>query len=581
MAVVIPLHVFCISVIAVVHRLWPSRFYLVAKIGSWGLITGFFYVLIFGSAYLWGDIVTVKILITYFRHLPTFMHSLPFSYSEMSVGIIAFISIPYILAFIFSRKISTALIDVANVLSTHRKKIWIFLVFLLIASPLLIMAKRVIHKSGEPLMVMLFDHMWGVKDNPLFSQRRIRVGFEDHQLRKQYAINNLHTKSGKNVILIIVDALRADHLSAYGYKRKTSPFIDGLITSGKAVKVSRCYSTCSNTLCGVTSILLSRTWNECAVNGFNIIGLLHDQGYQTHALISGAHREWYNMAKFYSDDCQYYDGKDSKKYYFKDDRVLLEGMDRIHAYSDTPSFFYFHLQSAHETGLLQDKYTVYKPFKESITTQGMNGEAAINAYDDKLLQADDILQQLFDKLEQKGYLKNSMVIITADHGQGLGEHGVSGHVDWLYDPQVSVPLIIYDDSVSQYRNLTFARQIDIAPTIIDRLGLPLPTSWMGLSLLGDGFVAPYSYHETGKNGLETGLARYMIVCYKDSEVMQYHPVPRAIYKYIFTEGFKQEELYELVSDPEETKNLASTQKDIMEQLRSNAREKMETMYGNK
>jgi len=281
------------------------------------------------------------------------------------------------------------------------------------------------------------------------------------------------------------------------------------------------------------------------------------------------------MAKFYSDDCVYYDGKDSKKYYFKDDRVLLEGMDGIHAYSDTPAFLYFHLQSTHETGLLQDKYAVYKPFKKSITTQGMNGEAAINEYDDKVLQADDMIRQIFDALYQKGYLKNSMVIITADHGQGLGEHGISGHVDWLYDPQVSVPLIISDDSISLYDNLTFARHIDIAPTIADRLEFPVPYSWMGISLLHD-TVALYSYHETGKNGLETGLARYMII---------YSPVHRdtlssVLYKYIFTSYKKHEELYELFSDPGETTNLVSTQTQVLQKLRSKVRSKRDEVFGN-
>ena len=574
MVVVVPLHIFCLSVIALIYRAWRSRFYLVAKIGSWALMVSIFYLLIFGSVYLWADIVTIKILATYFTGFRGFLHSMIFSYRELCTGIFLFISIHYILVFIFSEKIGAALMDLADAISAHKKVIWALLIVLLLISPLLIQVKRVIHKSGEPLMVMLFDHMWGVKDNPLFSTRRIREGYKDSQLREEYATKP-NAKSGKNVILIIVDALRADHLSAYGYTRKTSPFIDRLIDSGKAVKINRCYSTCSSTLCGVTSILLSRTWNDCAVNGFNIIGLLHDQGYKTHALISGAHREWYNMAKFYSDDCVYYDGKDSKKYYFKDDRVLLEGMDGIRVYSDTAAFFYFHLQSAHETGLLQDKYAVYKPFKKSITTQGMNDQAAINEYDDKVLQADDMIRQIFEALDKKGYLKNSMAIITADHGQGLGEHGVSGHVDWLYDPQVSVPLIICDDSISLYHNLTFARHIDIAPTIVDRLGLPEPYSWMGISLLHD-TIALYSYHETGKNGLETGLAKYMIV---------YSPMPRdtaqqVLYKYIFTDHFKREELYELISDPGETNNLISTQPQVLQKMRSKAKQENNAVFGN-
>jgi len=283
------------------------------------------------------------------------------------------------------------------------------------------------------------------------------------------------------------------------------------------------------------------------------------------------------MAKFYSDDCDYYDGKDAKKYYFKDDRVLLEGMDRIGHASDTPAFFYFHMQSTHETGLLQDKYTVYQPFKKSITTQGMNGEAAVNEYDDKVLQADDMIRQLFEALDRKGYLKNSMVIITADHGQGLGEHGVSGHVDWLYDPQVSVPLIIYDDSLALYRQRTVARHIDIAPTIVDRLGLPQPRGWMGLSLLHDS-IATYSYHETGKNGLETGLQKYMIVY--TPQFAHGDTASQRIYKYIFTAKTKQEELYEVVSDPGELHNLVESNKDILSLLQHRRRHEKEEMFGN-
>ncbi len=580
MVVIIPLHFLCLSIIALIYRWWPSRLYLTAQIGSWALIISLFYLLIFGSVHFWGDIITIRILGTYLRDFGGFIHSMPFSYTEMWVAITAFICIPYMLTFIFSKWIGAALIDLAGALGSHRRLIVGLLLALLLSSPLVIKSKRIIHKRGEPLMVMLWDHMWGVTDNPLFSPRRIRVGFDDSRLRRHYAADYT-AQPHKNVILIIVDALRADHLSAYGYRRKTSPFLDSLIDSKHAVKIDRCYSTCSCTLCGVASILLSRTWNDCAVNGFNIIALLHDRGYQAHALISGAHKEWYNMAKFYADDCSYYDGKDSKKYYFKDDRVLLEGLDEIHSYTDTPSFFYFHLQSTHETGLLLDRYAVYKPFKKSITTRGMNDEAAVNEYDNKVLQADDMIRQLFGQLDRRGYLKNSMVVITADHGQGLGEHGVSGHVDWLYDPQVSVPLIIYDDSLSRYHNLTFARHIDIAPTIADRLGLPIPQSWMGISLLQTG-IAPYSYHETGKNGLETKLAKYMIV---------YSPTPtlpkgegdkqaQTLYKYIFTADLKQEELYELISDPAERDNLSSSQKELLGQMRAKAKQEMAPEFGN-
>ena len=550
--VTIAVHSVCLISIAGIYRVLPSRVLSSVLIGIYSFMVLFFYLLIFGSVKLWGDIVTVKILGTYFRDFSGFLHSMPFSYRELVIIIVVSIGAPILIAVALSRHIAAALTDLWSAIVIHKRLTLAVALLMVVGSPLLLIGKRFIHLRGEPLMVMLSDHMWGTKDNPLFGERRIRVGFDDSKQRKEYAKEN-HWSAKKNVILIIVDALRADHMSAYGYERNTSPYLKELIATNKAVKIDKCYSTCANTLCGVTSILLSRTWEDCAVNGFNLIGLLHDNSYHTYTLISGAHKEWYNMAKFYSDDCtMYYDGKQSSKYYFKDDRVLLEGLDRVPVYQNTPSFFYLHLQSTHETGSLQDKYTVYKPFKKSITTQTMNGTAAVNEYDDKVIQADDMIRQLMDALEKKGYLKNSIVVITSDHGQGLGEHGVSGHVDWLYDPQTSVPLIICDDSLSLYHNLTLANHIDIAPTIIDRIGLPIPKSWMGTSLMKPD-IAPYSYHETGKDQLETGEVKYMILSYKDS----------ILYKYIYTAGFKKEELYNITADPQEEKNLADSSKTFL------------------
>ncbi len=580
MAIMAPFHFIVLSLIALVHRRLHYRWHVVIKVGSWALMVSFFYLLIFGSMHFWGDIVTVKILRTYFADFGGFLHSMPFSYTEMCIGIFVFAVLHFVVTFIFARQISASLIDLSDAILDQKKTVIALLILSILSLPLLVKGKRIIHRGGEPLLVMLFDHMWGVTDNPLFSHSRIHAGFIDARLRQQYAATP-QSATRRNVIIIIVDALRADHLSAYGYGRNTSPFIDRLIQEGRAVKVKHCISTCSCTLCGVPSILLSRTWGDCAINGFNIIGLLHDRGYHTYALISGAHQEWYNMAKFYSDDCNmYFDGKQSQHYYFKDDRVLLEGLDRVKPSGDTPALFYFHLQSAHETGLLLDTYAIYKPFKKSITTQHLNGQSEINEYDNKVTQADDIIRQLFDALDQKGYLKNSMVVITADHGQGLGEHGISGHVDWLYEPQVSVPLIVCDDSLSRYRNLNFARQIDIAPTIIDRLGLRLPSSWMGISLMNRG-IAEYSYHETGKSGLETKQAKYMIVYCPDSthsSSLSGGADRAEVYKYIFTADFRQEELYELASDPREEHNLNTTDTHILELLRAKAKHMMSRVF---
>lgn len=64
-------------------------------------------------------------------------------------------------------------------------------------------------------------------------------------------------------------------------------------------------------------------------------------------------------------------------------------------------------------------------------------------------------------------MQDSVVIILADHGQGLGEHGKYGHRRYLYQEQLGIPWLIYDTSEAPYGNLEFAAQIDVAPTILD------------------------------------------------------------------------------------------------------------------
>jgi arylsulfatase A-like enzyme len=99
--------------------------------------------------------------------------------------------------------------------------------------------------------------------------------------------------------------------------------------------------------------------------------------------------------------------------------------------------------------------------------------------------------------------------------------------------------------------------VDIAPTILARLGLAQPASWIGSSLT-TGKIATYSYHQTGKNGLETKLEKKMVIAYSDT----------AIYKYIYTAGYAQQELYEIMTDPEEKINLCGAKPEVVGRLRA-------------
>src|SRR5262249_55758692 len=164
-----------------------------------------------------------------------------------------------------------------------------------------------------------------------------------------------------------------------------------------------------------------------------------------------------------------------------------------------------------------------------------------NEYDNRVLQCDDVLRQLFEALGQKGYLQNALVIVLADHGQGLGEHNISGHGRSLYEEEINIPFLIHDPDDAQFKGLDSGSQIDVAPTIFDRLGLPVPSVWRGHSVYRS--VADDSYHRLWKKP-------YCAAAIKR--------IDKARFKYIYCEETRKEELYELITDPKERQNLITT-----------------------
>ncbi len=371
---------------------------------------------------------------------------------------------------------------------------------------------------------------------------------EDERCRSTYPRTQTFEK--KNVILIIVDALRADHTQLYGYHRATTPFLKHLLDTGRLQKVEFATSTCSGTFCGVMSTLASKGVKHLVTGNFKLYDLLRDQGYRTYLILSGSH-DYQGLKEAYGREMTlYFDGQNSKKYSSADDRIIFEALDQVPNYRDTPAFFYIHVMAVHLFGVKQESFNYYQPTATRHDIRAMfRGDPGpwpviINSYDNSVMQADATIEQIFNVLDQKGYLRNSIVVILADHGEGLGErtqHGW-GHGHWLYREFIQIPLLIYEESPVKYGNLKFATQIDVAPTIVDRLGLPVPDCWRGTSLLRPGFKTVTTHR--------TGLSRPCTAVLYRADTAMYH--------YIYCSVGKTEELYELTSDPNETRNLIGT-----------------------
>ena len=390
--------------------------------------------------------------------------------------------------------------------------------------------------------------------------RRHSVAERDAVLQASYP-RHIASARRTNVILIIVDSLRADHMQVYGYKRETTPFLSTLVAGGRMKKVERAFSTCSESFCGITSTLAGREFRDISPRTFQLQDVLRDEGYQTWFLLSGNHSAWNGLTDFYhAADGTLFDGSQTERYTMDDDRLVLEGLERVPpATPKQPAFFYMHLMSTHYLGVqFAESHVFTRP--DDTVDPGEEPYAILDQlqkrdrYDDKVRQADDVIRQLFDGLAAKHYLDDAIVVVTGDHGEGLGErHWAHG---WhLYDEDIRIPLLFYDVGGAKFRDLSFAAQVDIAPTILDRLGLPIPESWEGTSLL----AAPrarFTYHQT------YFLPNRFAVLYREGPVL---------YKFIATPDYGKEELYDLIRDGDEAHNLIDEQPRIAALLRDKVR----------
>jgi len=390
-------------------------------------------------------------------------------------------------------------------------------------------------------------------DHALQEALRARQSIE----RAQYRVRQPFER--KTVILIIVDCLRADHVQPYGYGRATTPTLSSWVASGRLRPVRMALSTCSDSNCGIQSTMSSQTYRYLSVENFKLYDVLRDQGYKLYFILSGDHT-WYGLKEYYSEKPDLlFDGTNSIRYFANDDRLVFDGLERIPDSDGTPAFFSFHLMSVHGIGVKQERFRVYNPSDwdwTSTVTGRFDRDTLINSYDNGVVQADATINELFAALDRKGYLRNSIVFILADHGEGFGEHGSTwpyyGHTRFLYQEDIHIPMLIYDDPSVSYANLDFATQIDVAPTILDRLGLPIPASWQGRSLL-DPHVKQYSWHQSNQKS-----PSYLVV----------ERTAGALYKYMRASA-GAEELYEIGSDPSERVNLIPTARpDLVQGLRS-------------
>ncbi|MDB6010161.1 MAG: hypothetical protein JWL65_2411 [Gammaproteobacteria bacterium] len=345
--------------------------------------------------------------------------------------------------------------------------------------------------ADEPLSLTLFPptgalDLEGYSVNPVTASRMDQV---EKAARAAYVPA---PAAHRNLVVIVVDALRPDHMSLYGYGRDTTPNLARIASEQPTRIISGVHSSCGDTICSLYSLFSSRFPREFSLAPFTLQEVLRRNGYRIHLVLSGDHTYFHTLRNMYGPVDTFFDGTQAKGYFLNDDRLLVDHVAAMPAWDGVPAMFQFHLMSAH---ILRRGDVVpgkFQPaarylFKDARDT-GAGGHVeptAVNFYDNGVVSADSIINSLLETLRSKGYLRDALVVITADHGESLGEHGLFHHANSVREELLRIPLVLisygYQPQLSA-RTRKFPAEVDIAPTLLTELGLPHPRSWSGRPL---------------------------------------------------------------------------------------------------
>jgi arylsulfatase A-like enzyme len=432
------------------------------------------------------------------------------------------------------------------------------------------------------------------------------------------------TTRSPNIILVSIDTLRADHLGAYGYTRDTSSNLDALARDGALFE--QAFAQSPWTLPSHASMLTGL--GPLAHGALDLHGALNDayetiaerlahDGYDTAAFVGGTPSSFIGAQRKLNQGFDFYEHYphprpgwggliarrlDHARLKWIDHNVgnasaeIAASLRWLETRASQPFFLFIHLFDVHSK-TVRLPYEAPEAFRErfcvGVDADGFDGcdhaghcaseylhdlwsgaapspspetiERLKCLYDGGIAFVDDEMGRFFDELRRLGLWENTLVVVTSDHGEAFLEHGVPDHTE-LYDEILRVPLILHGPGVPKGQRFpTYARTVDIAPTILALAGdtaqlgegrrlFPLPADRQADADDG-GEVSDLAVNKNRGDSVSLRRGEWKYVANSPTEYPRVAPRP-------------PEELFDLASDPAEQTNLVRTALDgRVEQLR--------------
>ncbi|MCP4903306.1 MAG: sulfatase [bacterium] len=329
-----------------------------------------------------------------------------------------------------------------------------------------------------------------------------------------------------NVVLVLVDTLRADHLGTYGYSKEISPAIDSFADG--ATLFDNAIAQAPHTIPSILQIMTSRhiQGKQLRPEDATLAETLRKAGYETTAIVENAlfefDREAHGLMRGF--DTFYRNGVLDRSHIFQQHWKSKTPADVITAQarrwlrnrsSHKPFFLWLHYLDPHDpymppyaddmeelswesgseyTGDIRNTSLFPRSQAEASDFTDLDRLHLINLYDAEITYLDQSLGELFVFLDSEGLFDDSLVILSSDHGESLGEHGLWTHGLSLFEPEIHVPLIVkYPGQKRGLRVATPAQAIDIFPTIVDVTGIDQSIVHDGSSLRDGDAQAAFTF----------------------------------------------------------------------------------------
>ena len=382
----------------------------------------------------------------------------------------------------------------------------------------------------------------------------------------------------KNVILLTIDATRKDVFGCYGNKDGLSPFIDSL--QDDCIRFTRAQACGPYTQASFPGILTSSQYLEygkpkgLSPSRILISEPLKQAGITTAAFHSNPYLcdflGWNRGWDVFYDSME--DEVDERIPYIKGDVINSKVTEWLSSYTGggeyKPFFLWFHYMDVHEPYMPARKYVdmvdpslavsqdeMFDMFQNVLLKRDVSDRGKVELlkklYDMHVREIDGYVRDIFAALEKLGVLKDSVVIITNDHGDEFNEHGGLSHDDKMYSELIDMPLLIYGTGSSGVCD-TLVSNVDIPPTIIHLFGLEPVKKFAGHSLLPlenypAGGVFGEAFDQKSQRGGDIGKDSYF---YRKGDL-----------KIICRADLDKWEMYDLKEDPAELNNIVDVSPD--------------------